>query len=103
MNDLSHWKKVERIVRKVIHEWDPYRLLERGAPEDEWDNEILQIVGRINQVTSPASAARVISDVFTLAFQPDGFSPEECAHVGKRLFDALEEERIISCNKPDHW
>jgi len=83
---------MERIVRKVIHEWDPYHLLAHGAPEDEWDSEILEIVGRINQVASPTSAAAVISDVFTKAFQPDGFTPQDCGHVGKNLFDALSKK-----------
>ena len=93
MGDLSHWNQIESIVRKVIHEWDPYRLLAAGAPQDEWDNEISQIIGRINQVISPDNGAAVISDVFTSAFQAEGFSPEDCADVGKRLFDALETRR----------
>ena len=93
MADLS-WNQVERVVRQIIHEWDPYHLLASGAPEDEWDYEISKIAGRINQVTSPVSAAAIISGVFTLAFQLEGFSPQDCAEVGRRLFDALEEARV---------
>jgi len=43
-------KQVLLIVRKLIHDWDPYRLLEIGAPEDEWDREILRIAGCVNRI-----------------------------------------------------
>ena len=95
MTDRSQWKRIEPIVRKVIHDWDPYRLLEIGAPGDEWDSEILQIVGRVNRIASPVDAAKVISEVFTEAFQPEGFGQDDCAEVGSKLFGAFKDAGLI--------
>jgi len=95
MTDRSQWKRIEPVVRKVVHDWDPYHLLEIGAPDDEWDREILQIVGRANRIASPADAARVISEVFTEAFHPEGFGQDDCAEIGKKLFSALKDAGLI--------
>ena len=90
MIDQTNWKNVEAIVRQVIRRWDPYSLLESGAPKDEWDSEILEIVGRLNQCDSPAAVASEISTIFAKEFQEEGFGPEDCAQVGKELYDALK-------------
>ncbi len=95
MTDRSQWKRIEPVVRKVIHDWDPFRLLEMGAPEDEWDREILQIVGRVNRVEAPEDAAKVISEIFTSSFHPEGFGQEDCAEVGRKLFGALKDAGLI--------
>ena len=95
MTDRSQWKRIEPVVRKVIHGWDPYHLLQGGAPENEWDQEILQIVGRVNRIGSPADAAKVISEVFTGAFHPEGFGQDDCAEVGRKLFSALKDAGLI--------
>jgi hypothetical protein len=95
MTDRSKWKRIEPVVRQVIHAWDPYRLLEGGAPDDEWDREILQIVGRVGRIHSPAEATAVVSDVFTTAFHPEGFGQDDCAEVGRKLFTALQEAGMI--------
>ncbi len=95
MTDQLQWKRIEPIVRKVIHGWDPYHLLEGGAPEDEWDREIIQIVGRVDRIHSAIDASAVVSEVFTAAFHPEGFGQEDCAEVGRKLFTALQESGII--------
>jgi hypothetical protein len=95
MTDRSQWKRIEPVVRKVIHAWDPYRLLEGGAPGDEWDREILQIVARVGRIYSAADAAAVVSEVFTEAFHPEGFGQDELAEVGKKLFTALQDAGMI--------
>lgn len=96
--EMTVWpqcKRIELIVRKVIHGWDPYHLLEGGAPDDEWDREILQIVGRVGRIHSAFDAAAIVSEVFTEAFHPEGFGPDDCAEVGSKLFSALQEAGII--------
>jgi len=95
MPDRAQWKRIEPVVRKVIHGWDPYHLLEGGAPEDEWDREILQIVGRVGRIHSPADASAAVSEVFTEAFHPEGFGQDDCAEVGRKLFAALQEVGMI--------
>ncbi|OQX11306.1 MAG: hypothetical protein BWK76_19330 [Desulfobulbaceae bacterium A2] len=93
--DRKQWKKVEAVARTVILEWDPYGLIGGGAPEDEWDSEILQLVGKVHGITTAAGAAAAISGVFSNAFQPEGFEKEDCGEVGRKLFDALKKERLI--------
>jgi hypothetical protein len=83
--------KATGVVRRAVHEWDPYGLLAMGAPGDEWDSEILRLVGEVPQINSEWDAALVLSRIFSAAFQPKGFSPEECAAAGKRLFEGLRE------------
>jgi hypothetical protein len=95
MTDRKQWKKIEAVVRAVIHEWDPYALVGGGAPEDEWDSEILKIVSRVRNIKTPAEATAAISDVFSVAFQPKGFTREDCTQVGQQLFDALTEAGLI--------
>ena len=85
--------QLDAVVRKVIHDWDPYDLLHKcGAPEDEWDHEIRRIVGRVGGIHSAADAAAVVSEVFTQAFpDPERFGLDNCAEVGKKLFTALQD------------
>jgi len=100
MTDRKQWKKVEAVVRAVIHEWDPYGLVGDGGPEDEWDSEILKIVSRVRSIRTPAEAAVAVSDVFSSAFQPEGFQREDCAEIGQRLFDALKEAGLTEDAEP---
>jgi hypothetical protein len=99
MTIRSRDKQVLLIVRKLIHDWDPYRLLEIGAPEDEWDREILRIAGCVNRICNPADAAEVISEIFTEAFQPKGFGQADCAEIGTKLFTALNDAGLIPAEK----
>jgi hypothetical protein len=60
-------KQILLIVRKLIHDWDPYRLLEIGVPQDEWDREIIGIAGCVNRIcpkTEISSGPRVIMSIF---------------------------------------
>jgi hypothetical protein len=93
--DRKQWKEIEATVRVVILEWDPYGLIGGGAPEDEWDSEIHQIIGKVRGITTAAEAIAVISGVFSNAFQPEGFTKEDCAEVGQNLFDTLKKESLI--------
>jgi hypothetical protein len=84
------------IVREAIHTWDPYGLIAAGAPDDEWDSEIARVVAEIPRITSEWDAADVVSRVFSAAFQPEGFSPSDCAEVGCKLFGALKDSGILA-------
>ena len=83
------------VVRRVIDEWDPYGLLADGAPADEWDREIVLVVARIPRIASEEDAAHAISRVFSEAFQARGFTPEDCADVGRRLYQTLVAEGVL--------
>jgi hypothetical protein len=95
MTDRSTWKKVEPVVRKVIRDWDPSGLFELGAPDNEHDREILQIVGRVGRIRNSADAVAVLIEVFTPNLRPEELGREDFVSVGKKLFDALDEAGII--------
>lgn len=91
----NQWKQIEAVVRKVIHEWDPYQLIAGGAPDDEWDDEIMSIVGRVSNLKTEAEIIVAISEVFSKSFQPAGFALNDCAEVGQRLFTELNKAGLI--------
>lgn len=83
----------------AIKRWDPYSLLAGGAPPDEFDAEIAQLVTRVRYIHSASDAAREIAAVFAAAFEPEYFTPELCAEVGAELFDRLEAAQLLSTSK----
>jgi hypothetical protein len=89
MHSRADNERAFAVVRTVIHAWDPYGLINAGAPADEWDDEIARIVAKVPYITSESDATNVISSVFTAAFQPEGFSVKDCAPVGERLYQSL--------------
>ena len=88
-------EKAFSVVRKVIHEWDPYSLISGGAPKNEFDVEIQKVVTRIRQIQSSEDAARVISKVFGCAFEAEQFTLDKCREPGAQLFHQLVFEDIL--------
>ena len=86
----KQYQELVALVARVIKEWDPYVLLATGAPSDEFDNEVSLIVAQVQKITSPIVAAESISRIFSSSFEPELFTPEACAQVGKRLFAELK-------------
>jgi len=94
MRTRADYDRAFAIVREVIHEWDPYGLIGGGAPADEWDSEIASLVAQIPRIRSQNDAAHTVSRVFSSAFQPEGFSPVDCAEVGRRLYSSLTQSGL---------
>jgi len=88
-------KRLEVIFRQVVHEWDPYGLLAMGCPEDEFNSEILSVVRQADRVKSPLDGAHVLSRIFTSAFDPQRFTPGECREPGERLYNGLDDAKLI--------
>jgi len=44
MKTKKDYKHTQFVVKKIIDAWDPYALLEGGAPDDEFASEIDEIV-----------------------------------------------------------
>jgi hypothetical protein len=90
MQNRADYDRALSIVRRVIHEWDPYDLIRGcGCPKDEWDGEIAKIVAEIPRIRSIDDATDVLSRIFSHAFQPEGFEPSACANVGSKLYSEL--------------
>jgi hypothetical protein len=93
------WRKdhqrATHVVREVINARDPYKLLELGAPDDEFDSEIAAIVGQIPRIQSERDATLAFSRVFSSAFDNETFKSENCAQVGHKLHAALFQNGLI--------
>jgi hypothetical protein len=56
------------VVAAAIRAWDPYGLIETGAPLDEFDGEITRITANIRAFKSVEDVAVAISTVFEASF-----------------------------------
>lgn len=70
MRSKSDYKRAVRVVREVVHAWDPYRLIAGGAPDDEFDHEIASVVAQIPRIRSARDASHALSRVFSSSFGP---------------------------------
>jgi len=83
------------VTKQVIDAWDPYRLLAGGAPHTEFEAEAASVVRFIPTMRTPEDVARAVSEVFSAAFEPGIFGPENCRGVAARLFDALPSAGLL--------
>jgi hypothetical protein len=95
MRSKADYDLALQVVGTVIHAWDPHDLLSGGAPREEFDMEIARVVAEIPRIKSPEDAALAVSRVFSISFDDEGFTPEDCARVGRELFDALTDNGLV--------
>lgn len=95
LKSKSDYKHAFVVVKSVTDEWDPYALLENGAPSDEFEGIASLIVGHIPRIRSSEDAITAISKVFCEEFEPDLFRPEGCREVGNKLFSQLTKGGFI--------
>jgi hypothetical protein len=89
MKTQSDYQRALKIVGEVVRAWDPYSLLENGAPSDEFDPEIALLVARIASIRSAHDATQAVSSVFSAQFEPGDFPVEACAETGAALYARL--------------
>lgn len=89
------YREIVQIIKTALNEWDPYNLIEGGAPEDEFAEEATQIAAKIKKTETPAELAQVISDVFSRNFERDVFPVEACLQVAFRIFGDLEVRHVL--------
>jgi len=89
MRNRNDYEKAIEVTRTVMRGWDPYCLIEEGAPGDEFDAEIEKLVTYIPRIQCATDAAQAISEVFSAAFETDGFSAAQCAEPGDKLLLVL--------------
>jgi len=93
---LKHaYQEIVHIVLQALNEWDPYELIDAGAPENEFTEEATRIAAKIKKTETPTELAHVISDVFSRSFDSDVFSVEECLPVASRILCDLEVRHLL--------
>lgn len=96
MKMRGEYERATQVVAAVIRRWDPYALVAGGCPPDEFDSEIASVVAEVPRIRSRADAADTLSRVFSSAFQPEQFRPQECDHPGAELYEALVAAGLIT-------
>ncbi|GAM12370.1 DUF1871 family protein [Mesobacillus selenatarsenatis] len=78
MNEFS-------IVKEVIDAWDPFNLLAIHCPDDEYDEEIKDIVEILPKVNSAGELAIEINKIMYKAFEEDFKKSMDCLKIGERM------------------
>ena len=91
----AKYEEMWDVTADVIRQWDPYRLLGEGAPTNEFEHEIASVVAEIPRIHSAADAVLAVSRVFSSSLEPQHFSADACAEVGRKLFSALSDRGLI--------
>lgn len=91
----ARYRQIRDVTATVIKSWDPYGLLNGGAPGDEFDQEIAALVAQIPRIHSAEDAAHAVSRIFAASFEAHLFTPGTCSDVGKKLYAALTEQGLI--------
>lgn len=95
---LKHdYQETVHIVTLALNEWDPYELIEAGAPENEFIDEATRIAAKIKKIETltETELAHVISDDFSRSFGSDVFSVEACLPVASRILGDLKVQRLL--------
>jgi hypothetical protein len=95
MRSRDDYDAALHIVGEVVRSWDPYSLISSGAPTNEFDSEIAQVVTLVPDISSPSAAAAALSSVFSAAFEPELFSPTQCSAPGQELFAKLAAAGLV--------
>ncbi len=64
-------------VRDVVNKYDPIRLLRMGAPTDEYDLEIQQILPLLSTVGSASEFHDKVHDIFVRMFTDKVAGPKD--------------------------
>ena len=77
------------IVKLEIDKWDPMGLLSIGAPDDEYDPEIKNIVNEIQAVKNENELALLTKSIFEKWFGEE-FDFEDCFKVAMNIWSKIE-------------
>jgi hypothetical protein len=95
MRTRDDYERAIAVTAAILREWDPYCLLEGGAPLDEFDGEIAKVVAQIPRMSNASDAAHAVSQVFAKAFEPEVFTPTACTDIGERLYASLVRAGLV--------
>lgn len=79
------------IVKIIIDEWNPYGLLPE-APADEFDIESRRIAEKISSSDTTEKIARIVSSVFSQAFEPQYFGYDACYPAAEKIKQEIDKE-----------
>jgi len=65
---MGNTKSIIEVVRKEINQEDPIRLISTGAPNDEYDPEVKEIVKKISKAGSVEKLQNLVYKTFVEFF-----------------------------------
>ncbi|BCR05049.1 hypothetical protein DESUT3_21180 [Desulfuromonas versatilis] len=95
MKNKAQYEIIFEIVRSEIIKWDPYELIQGGAPDDEFDQEIAQIVAKLENITLENDLKTIIAGIFSKTFESEHFTPIECGDVANKIEKSLSKIKCI--------
>lgn len=82
---------MENLVRKEITEADPIGLISMGAPKDEYDTEVKEIIARIDTCKSTTDLQELIYGIFVKMFDEKIAGRRETyQNLAGRIFSSLK-------------
>jgi len=97
VKDRRDYEKALEIIGAIIRAWDPYNLINEGAPSDEFDDQIAKITARAPAFYGIDEIALAISDVFSDSFGPGSFTPADCFQPAQEIFMELRRAMLLPC------
>ena len=94
MRTMRNFKRTHGIVRESIHRIDPFSLLEGGSPDDEFDSEIMSIVGQLHRCGSGRDISHAIARVLTSSFG-EKFDASLFEAEGRWIYDTLIKHGLV--------
>ena len=89
----ENYKATIKIVRDSMTRIDPFNLLSGGAPDDEFDSEIISIVGLSKNCVSGLDIAHAIANVLNKSFN-ENYSYTEFEKEGNLIYKSLQDQKI---------
>lgn len=81
-------------VSRLLQEADPIRVIEIGAPDNEYDLEVSTILPRLREATSPDDVQRIVHEEFVHWFGAETAGPAaHYAGVSKDIWEAWNKLR----------
>lgn len=86
-------KSLTDLVRKEINKANPVGLISMGAPKDEYDSEVEQIVSKINSCKNEKDLQELIYKTFVRLFDERLAGPKEIYRsLSFRIFSKISAE-----------
>ncbi|PSL09425.1 uncharacterized protein DUF1871 [Fusobacterium naviforme] len=87
---LGQHYQTYKAVKREIDRWNPYGLLP-DAPHNEFNSESEDVARNIRTDSTVEKIAKVVSRVFSEAFEPQYFTVDKCMDVAGKIRAALDE------------
>ena len=78
-------------IKRIIDEWDPYRLLgECACPPDEYDGETREVAEQITKNSTIDDILTVVIKMFT-SYETANYTRDDFLPIAQKIFDAIAE------------